>query len=82
MLIGFQLYMQVNPDTVHYYPYVGVSSESSRLINICEAHIEISERDDNFFHEPDYLPTSRSFEFDLSNLDQLVKADGRNPPRL
>ena len=74
MPIGFQLYMQVNHDTVHYYPYVGVNNETSRIINICEANIEISERDDNLFHEPDYLPTSRSFEFDLVNLDQLVKA--------
>ncbi len=72
MPLEFQLYMQVNPDAGHYYPYVGVSKQTSRIINISSTHMDISEAADNLFHEPDYLLTSRSFEFDLEHFDHLI----------
>lgn len=74
MPLQFQLYMQVNPGSVHDYLYVGVSRETNRIISICGEHIWITEREDNLFDEADYVLTSRYFSFDLSKLDDLVEA--------
>jgi hypothetical protein len=73
MPILFHLYMQLNSDAAHSYQYVGVSSETGRIISINTKQADISESADTLFHEGDYMPTSRSFHFDLSLFDELIK---------
>lgn len=63
-----------NPESPHGYPYVGISANSHRIINICEEHIHILDTVDTFFFESDYLPTYRSFELDMKKLDTMVTA--------
>ncbi len=73
MLITFRLYLLVNKDTLLVYPYAATSAMDSRLIFISEEDVLIIDPSDALFFETDYLPTSRSFEFDLDALDILVK---------
>ncbi len=74
MEVIFDIYMLHNPDSPHGYPYVGISAQSNRIINICEEHIHILDTTDTLFFESDYLPTYRSFTMDLEKLDTLVNA--------
>ncbi|MES2005326.1 MAG: hypothetical protein V4450_12475 [Bacteroidota bacterium] len=74
MPVVFDLYMLHNTDSPHGYPYVGISADSKRIINICEEHIHILDTADTLFFESDYLPTYRSFELNLTTLDRLVNA--------
>lgn len=73
MLISFRLYLLVNKDGASLYPYAATSSETNRLVFISEEDVLIIDPSDALFFETDYLPTSRSFEFDLDGLDILVK---------
>ena len=71
-MVVFDLYLLHNPDSPHGYPYVGISHHSKRIINICEEHIHILDREDTLFFESDYLPVYRRFSIDLTALDRLV----------
>jgi hypothetical protein len=51
MPILFHLYMQLNSDAAHSYQYVGVSSETGRIISINTKQADISESADTLFHE-------------------------------
>src|SRR5882757_9415446 len=73
MPIFFHLYLLVNKDAVSHYPYAATSTATDRLIFISEEDVLIIDPSDALFFETDYLPTSRSFEFDLEGLDTLVK---------
>lgn len=73
MPIVFQLYLLVNKDAVHKYPYAATSEGTNRLIFISEEDVLIIDPSDALFFETDYIPTSRTFEFDLEELDRLVK---------
>jgi hypothetical protein len=73
MLISFRLYLLVNKDGASLYPYAATSTETNRLIFISEEDVLIIDPSDALFFETDYLPTSRSFEFDLEGLDTIGK---------
>ncbi|MDB5211719.1 MAG: hypothetical protein JWQ30_2546 [Sediminibacterium sp.] len=73
MPISFRLYLLVNKDAASSYPYAATSEGTNRLVFISEEDVLIIDPSDALFFETDYLPTSRSFEFDLENLDSLVK---------
>lgn len=73
MQISFQLYLLVNKDSPVPYPYAATSQHTKRLMFISENDIVIIDPEDALFFETDYLSTSRSFEFDMENLDMLVK---------
>ncbi|MEO8171582.1 MAG: hypothetical protein ABI581_00810 [Sediminibacterium sp.] len=73
MLISFRIYLLVNKDAVSLFPYAATSTGTNRLIFISEEELLIIDPSDALFFETDYLPTSRSFEFDLDELDTLVK---------
>lgn len=65
--------MLVNPDAAYSHPYVAISNSTSRIIHICEAHIEIMDASDSHYFEGNYMPTSRSITFNLDLLDELIK---------
>lgn len=71
-MLVFDLYMLHNPDSPHGYPFVAVSGESNRIINICDEHIHILDRDDTLFFESDYLPVYRQLHVNIAELDRLV----------
>ena len=73
MHIEFQLYLLVNKDSPVPYPYAATSSYTKRLMFISEHDILVIDPEDALFFETDYLSTSRTFEFDMENLDRLVK---------
>ena len=73
MPISFQLYLLVNKDAVSHYPYAATSTATNRLMFISEEDVLIIDPSDALFFETDYVPVSRSFEFDLEGLDILVK---------
>ncbi len=73
MSISFQLYLLVNKDAVSHYPYAATSSGTNRLMFISEEDVLIIDPSDALFFETDYVPLSRSFEFDLEGLDTLIK---------
>jgi hypothetical protein len=72
MPISFQLYMLVNTDLPHNYPYAAVSPATHKIMIICDEHIAILDPVDTYFVESDYMPTSRSISFDLEMLDNIV----------
>ncbi len=74
MLLEFSVYRQVNSDSLHQFPFVGVSRLTSRIINIHEQCIWISEGSDTLFFEPDYRPSLKKIRCNLSQIDELVKA--------
>lgn len=74
MFLNFYLYRLANVDSMHHYTHVGVSNLTSRIISIHEAGIEISERAETLFFEPDYSKTSFTLRCDLGKIDSLVKA--------
>ncbi len=69
----FQLYLLINPDAPVRYPYVAISKETHRIILISEKQVNILDPSEILFFETDYLPVSRTLEFDLDLLDRLVK---------
>ena len=72
MSIHFQLYLLINPDAPVRYPYVAISKETERVIFISQEQVNILDPAEILFFETDYIPLSRSFEFDLGILDLLV----------
>jgi hypothetical protein len=64
--------MLVNTHSPHGYPYVAINPATRPIINISEEHISIVDPIDSYYLEDDYMPTSRSVEFDLERLDKLV----------
>lgn len=62
----------MSADVYSLYPYVAVSDETDRILQVAEDHIKILSREDADFFETDYLPTSRTIEFDLALMDTLV----------
>ncbi len=68
----FRLYLLVSTDGHSLYPYVAVSDESDRIIQVATDHIKILTREDADFFETDYLLTSRTLDFDLAAMDKLV----------
>lgn len=69
----FQLYILLHADMPYTYPYVGISKNDSKVLQVHEEHINILKAEDSTFFETDYLPTSRSVEFDLQELDKLIE---------
>jgi hypothetical protein len=72
MPTSFQLHILVDTGLPYTYTYVGVSAESSKILQIHKEQINIANREDSTFFETDYLPTSRTIAFDLALIDQLV----------
>jgi hypothetical protein len=73
MPILFRLYLLISKDSPLIYPYVATSESDKRLMFISEEDVLIVDPSDALFFETDYLPLSRSFEFDMDELDKLVK---------
>lgn len=70
----FKLYLLVSTDRHSLYPYVAVSDDTGRILQVAEDHIKILPHEDADFFETDYLLTSRTIRFDLAQLDKLVTA--------
>jgi hypothetical protein len=68
----FRLYLLVSTDGYSLYPYVAVSDETDRILQIAEDHLKILTREDADFFETDYLLTSRTIDFDLAVFDKMV----------
>ncbi|GAC1398578.1 MAG: hypothetical protein NVSMB63_18690 [Sediminibacterium sp.] len=69
----FQLYILINRNDLHQYPYVGISNETPRMVNICEEHIIIEPKVSQLFFITNYQLTSRFFYLDLASLDDMVE---------
>lgn len=69
----FRLMIAVTEQSGPFYPYVAVSEQTDRLINISTDRIEILKREDAAYFEEDYMSTSRCLEVDLAEIDRLVK---------
>jgi hypothetical protein len=72
--LKFRLLILINPETASHYPYVGISPETDRIINISSDKLEIIKREESGFFEEDYLSTSRNIDADISHIDKLVAA--------
>jgi len=72
ILLLFDLFMLHNPDSPHGYPYVAISNESNRILNICDEHIHILNREDTLFFESDYLPMYKQLQVEITKLDELI----------
>ena len=75
--IKFQIYALTNKDSVLGYPYVGVSTETKRVIDISpQEHISIGtiHRNDKTTFDHDYALTEQYFNFDLHFLDDLIES--------
>ncbi|MBV9986604.1 MAG: hypothetical protein JO301_02930 [Chitinophagaceae bacterium] len=64
----------INPEIASAYPYVGISAETDKIINISAQRLEIIKREESVFFEEDYLSTSRFIEADLEYIDKLIAA--------
>jgi len=74
----FQIYRLINKDSVIGCPFLGISIDTNRVIEISEDHISIDtihEHDKGSF-EADYVcsSTEEYFYFDLAFLDDLVES--------
>lgn len=72
MPLTFQLYILVNAGLPYTYPYVAISTESNKILQVHTEQINIASREDSTFFETDYVPTSRYIAFDLALIDQFV----------
>ncbi|HEX7691636.1 MAG TPA: hypothetical protein VF408_04575 [Sediminibacterium sp.] len=70
----FRLYLLTDTDGLSRYPYVGISTDTPRIVQIAESHIKILDRADADFLEAEYTPTSRSISFDMPDFDRYVVA--------
>lgn len=74
MTTVFQLYLLINYQSLHDYPYIAISDESDLLISICPEHISIDKREDAaLFSEADYVATSRFIEVEIDRILRLVE---------
>lgn len=73
-LQSFQLYLLINYQSLHDYPYIALSDESDVAISICDEHIYITKRCDlAFFSLDDYIATSRTIEVDIGYIFHLIE---------
>lgn len=68
----FRLYLLAATDGESLYPYVAVSDDTHRILQVADSHIKILSREDADFFEVDYLLTSRTIHFDLEAMDKMV----------
>lgn len=68
----FQLYLLTDTEGLSRYPYVGISTSTSRILQVADNHMKLLEREDADFLEAEYMPTSRHIEFDLAAFDRQV----------
>lgn len=70
----FRYYKLVNPQSVYGYRLVALSIETSKILWICDDHIDIStihQKDiDNFYN--DYSPSDEYCYFNMTALDNLL----------
>ncbi|MBI2274178.1 MAG: hypothetical protein HYU70_10315 [Bacteroidetes bacterium] len=70
----FHLYLLVNYDSLHDYPYVALSETQDVIISICDEHICIDKRSEAIlFSEADYIPTSRNISVNMEKIRRLVE---------
>ncbi|HEY1019274.1 MAG TPA: hypothetical protein VGE25_09765 [Sediminibacterium sp.] len=70
----FHLYLLVNYDSLHDYPYVALSEAQDVIISICDEHICIDKRSEAIlFSEADYIPTSRNISVNMEKIRRLVE---------
>lgn len=70
----FNLYLLVNYDSLHDYPYVALSETQDTVISICDEHICIDKRSEAIlFSEADYIPTSRNITVNMEKIRRLVE---------
>jgi hypothetical protein len=70
----FRLYLLVNPQSLHDYPYIAMSAETDIVISICDEHISIAKRNDEVnLSEHDFILTSRSITVDIVKIFHLVE---------
>ncbi|NCI47249.1 hypothetical protein [Sediminibacterium soli] len=68
----FQLYLLTDTNGLSQYAYAGISSHTTRILQIAEDHIKLLDRTDADFIESEYTPTSRYIDFDLAGFDGYV----------
>lgn len=70
----FQLYLLINYDSLHDYPYVALSETQDTIISICDEHICIDKRSEAIlFSEADYISTSRHITVNMEKIKRLVE---------
>ncbi len=68
----FQLNLLINTQGEARYPYVGTSTETNRILLICDEHIYLLPKEESIYLENEYLFTSRFIELDLHLIDHLI----------
>lgn len=69
----FRLYLLINSQSLHDYPYIALSDASDWIISICDEHIYIDSRRRTAIDlEADYIATSRVIPIDISLILSLV----------
>lgn len=73
----FQIFALITDNHLLEFPYCALSSDRNRLLMICDEMIRYdspTEQADSETLYRDYIPTSRYFDLDLSELEKLIHA--------
>lgn len=69
----FRLYLLIDSQSLHDYPYIALSDASDWIISICDEHIYIDSRGRTAIDlEADYIATSRVIPINISLILRLV----------